>query len=102
MLGVRFVSDDGFALVFDLGGTMLRIARVASFSPQPFTVLGWQVEDVGATVRRLADAGVAFERFDGLAQDGDGLWEAPGGARVAWFRDPDGNLLSLSQHAGLS
>jgi catechol 2,3-dioxygenase-like lactoylglutathione lyase family enzyme len=102
VLGVRFVSDDGFALVFDLAGTMLRIARLESLQPQPFTVLGWRVADLDATARQLSEAGVQFERFDGLQQDDLGAWEAPGGTRVAWFQDPDGNRLSISQHASLS
>ena len=101
VLGVRLVSDDQFALVFDLAGTMLRLVRVETFTPQPFTVLGWQVADLDAAIRGLERAGVAFERFDGLEQDELGAWAAPGGTRIAWFRDPDGNLLSLSQHAPL-
>ncbi len=99
VLGVRLVSDDQFALVFDLAGTTLRLVRVEAFTPQPFTVLGWQVADLDAAIRGLTRAGVAFERFDGLEQDELGAWAAPGGSRIAWFKDPDGNLLSISQHA---
>jgi catechol 2,3-dioxygenase-like lactoylglutathione lyase family enzyme len=97
-LGLKFVSDDGFALVFDIDGTMLRIARVKEFNPMPFTVLGWEVEAIEKTVADLGKKGVAFERFPGLPQDQHGIWAAPGGAKVAWFKDPDGNVLSLSQH----
>ena len=97
-LGLRFVNDDGFALVFDVAGTMLRIARVKEFTPFPFTVLGWEVEAIEQTVADLGSKGVSFERFPGLRQDPLGIWAAPGGAKVAWFKDPDGNVLSVSQH----
>jgi catechol 2,3-dioxygenase-like lactoylglutathione lyase family enzyme len=97
-LGLRFVSDDGFALVFNIGGTMLRIARVQEHTPAPFTVLGWEVEAIERTVADLNAKGVAFERFPGMSQDHLGIWAAPGGAKVAWFKDPDGNVLSVSQH----
>jgi catechol 2,3-dioxygenase-like lactoylglutathione lyase family enzyme len=97
-LGLKFVSDDGFALVFDIAGTMVRIARVKELSLAPYTVLGWEVQDIENAVSDLAKKGVAFERFPGLAQDAQGIWAAPGGAKVAWFKDPDGNILSLSQH----
>lgn len=97
-LGLKFVSDDGFALVFDIAGTMLRIATVKEFTPFPFTVLGWEVEAIEKTVADLGQKGVTFERFPGLPQDQQGIWAAPGGAKVAWFKDPDGNVLSVSQH----
>jgi catechol 2,3-dioxygenase-like lactoylglutathione lyase family enzyme len=97
-LGLQFVSDDGFALVFDINGTMLRIARVKEFKPFPFTVLGWEVEAIEKTVADLSKKGVVFEQFQGLTQDKQGIWAAPGGAKVAWFKDPDGNVLSVSQH----
>jgi catechol 2,3-dioxygenase-like lactoylglutathione lyase family enzyme len=97
-LGLKFVSDDGFALVFDIAGTMFRIARVKELSLAPYTVLGWEVQDIENAVSDLAKKGVAFERFPGLPQDAQGIWAAPGGAKVAWFKDPDGNILSLSQH----
>jgi catechol 2,3-dioxygenase-like lactoylglutathione lyase family enzyme len=98
-LGLKFVSDDGFALVFDIDGTVLRIARVKEFTPFPFTVLGWEVEAIEKTVTELSQKGVTFEQFPGLSQDQLGIWAAPGGAaKVAWFKDPDGNVLSLSQH----
>ena len=97
-LGLKFLSDDGFALVFDIAGTMLRIARVSVFTPLPFTVLGWEVASIGNTVAELTSKGVVFERFPGMTQDKLGIWDAPGGTKVAWFKDPDGNILSLSQH----
>jgi len=96
-LGLRLVSEDRFALVFEIDGTPLRATLVGEFQPQRFTVLGWQVDDAAATARRLSAAGVRFERYPGMEQDELGLWSAPGGARVAWFRDPDGNVLSITQ-----
>ncbi len=96
-LGFRVLSDDDFALALDAGGTMLRIQKVGSFAPHPFTALGWEVADIARAVAELRGAGVAFERFAGLGQDEAGVWLAPSGARVAWFKDPDGNTLSLTQ-----
>ena len=98
VLGLHVRSDDGFAISLDAGGVELRMQKVERFMPQPFTALGWQVSDVTAEVRRLHDRGVTTERYDGLEQDALGIWRAPSGARVAWFRDPDGNLLSVSQY----
>lgn len=97
VLGLRFVSQDQFALVMDANGTILRLAVVQSLTPQPFTVLGWEVADIQETVAALKQLGVAFERFPGMPQGDLGIWTAPGGAKVAWFKDPDGNLLSVSQ-----
>jgi catechol 2,3-dioxygenase-like lactoylglutathione lyase family enzyme len=96
-LGFQVLSDDGFALALDAGGTMVRIQKVASFEPHPFTALGWEVPDIDRAVDQLAAAGVVFARFAGVDQDERGIWRAPGGARVAWFKDPDGNTLSLTQ-----
>ncbi len=98
VLGLKFISEDNFALVFDAHGTPLRVAVAEQISPAPYTVLGWQVPDAAATVQVLTQAGVVFERYSFMTQDAFGIWDAPGGARVAWFKDPDGNLLSLSQH----
>lgn len=97
-LGLTMVHEDGFALVFDVVGIMLRVTPVGEVRPQPYTVLGWQVQDATATVRAMAAAGVKLERYPHVPQDEDGIWTAPGGAKVAWFRDPDGNILSVSQH----
>ena len=96
-LGLTFVSDDPFALVFEANGTSVRIQKVGSFAPQPFTVLGWRVPDLASVVDGLAGRGVQFERFEGMGQDARGIWTSPGGALVAWFKDPDGNTLSLTQ-----
>jgi catechol 2,3-dioxygenase-like lactoylglutathione lyase family enzyme len=97
-LGLRFVRDDQFALVFDIAGTMLRIARAPDFTPAPFTILGWEVKDIRKTALELKERAVKFEIFEGFGQDQLGIWTAPGGHQVAWFKDPDGNLLSISQH----
>lgn len=97
-LGLRFVSDDHFALVFDANGTMLRVVRSGPFTPLASTVLGWEVRGIETVMARLVDAGVAFEKYGFLQQDGQGIWTAPDGTRVAWFKDPDGNVLSVSEH----
>ena len=98
VLGLKTVSEDSFAVVFDSGGTLIRAAIVKEVSLAPYTVLGWQVSDVASIVRSLSKIGVQFERYSFMEQDEFGIWTAPGGARVAWFKDPDGNLLSVSQH----
>jgi catechol 2,3-dioxygenase-like lactoylglutathione lyase family enzyme len=97
-LGLTLVSEDDFALVFDAFGTPLRVSIVPDLAPAMFTVLGWQVPDIGEAVARLAAAGVKFNQYPGMGQNEQGIWDAPGGARVAWFNDPDGNILSVSQH----
>ena len=98
-LGLRFVSDDKFALVFDANGSMLRVVRAPHFVPLPFTILGWKVSEIEKIVPQMRSKGVKFEIFEGLGQDEMGIWTAPGGtAKVAWFKDPDGNVLSVSQH----
>jgi catechol 2,3-dioxygenase-like lactoylglutathione lyase family enzyme len=97
VLGLRFVKDDGFALVLDANGIMVRVAK-AQFTPAPFTILGWQVSDIKKVVTGLQGNGVQFERFGFLEQDELGIWTAPTGDMVAWFKDPDGNVLSVSQH----
>jgi catechol 2,3-dioxygenase-like lactoylglutathione lyase family enzyme len=96
-LGLPLVEDSGYALVFDAHGTQLRVQRVDAVAPHPYTALGWEVDDLAATVRSLAANGVAMARFPGLPLDADGIWDTPDGSRVAWFHDPDGNTLSLSQ-----
>ena len=98
-LGLRLVSEDGFALVFDANGVMLRVAKVREIAAAQYTVLGWEVSDILAKVKEMNQAGVQFERYSFPGQDELGIWTAPGGARVAWFKDPDGNLLSISQHS---
>jgi catechol 2,3-dioxygenase-like lactoylglutathione lyase family enzyme len=96
-LGLQFVSDDAYALVMQSGAAMIRIAKVQDFAPAPYTVLGWEVQNIEAVVSELKTRGVLFEMYP-FAQDQElGIWHAPGGAKVAWFKDPDGNVLSLSQ-----
>jgi catechol 2,3-dioxygenase-like lactoylglutathione lyase family enzyme len=96
-LGLRLVSEDQFALVFDAAGTTLRVARVQKLAPAKYTVLGWQVRDIVQTAKQLQQAHVALERYPGMQQDELGIWKSPSGARVAWFKDPDGNTLSITQ-----
>jgi catechol 2,3-dioxygenase-like lactoylglutathione lyase family enzyme len=96
-LGLEFVSDDMFSLVLRGHGTTLRVAKVREVVVAPYTVLGWEVPDVSAAVEQLSARGVLFERFPGMEQDNTGVWSAPGGSKVAWFKDPDGHTLSLSQ-----
>lgn len=96
-LGLSLVEENSFALVFDAAGTMLRVTNVPEITPAQYTVLGWQVSDITGSVRELAAKGVAFSRYPGMTQDDDGVWTSPGGARIAWFTDPDGNVLSLTQ-----
>jgi catechol 2,3-dioxygenase-like lactoylglutathione lyase family enzyme len=96
-LGLQLVSEDRFALVFDAGGTMLRVAAVQEMTAAKYTVLGWQVRDIVQIATKLGEAGVNLERFAGMNQDEEGIWKSPSGARVAWFKDPDGNTLSITQ-----
>ena len=98
VLGLLLISEDDYALVFDAHGTMLRLAIVGEMVLAPYTVLGWQVDDIDATVRGLVAKEVNFERYPWMEQNDLGIWSAPSGAKVAWFKDPDGNLLSVSQH----
>jgi catechol 2,3-dioxygenase-like lactoylglutathione lyase family enzyme len=98
-LGLRLVSEElPFALVFDLNGIMLRLAIGKNAQPLPGTVLGWRVPEVAPVVKALTEAGITFERYGFVKQDELGIWDTPTGARVAWFKDPDGNVLSLSEH----
>jgi catechol 2,3-dioxygenase-like lactoylglutathione lyase family enzyme len=96
-LGLRFVSEDQFALVLDANGIMVRVTKVPEFKPQQFTILGWEVESIEEAVSALEERGASFEQYGLKEQDHRGIWRAPGGARVAWFKDPDGNVLSVSQ-----
>jgi catechol 2,3-dioxygenase-like lactoylglutathione lyase family enzyme len=102
VLGLRLVEDaKPFALVFDANGTMLRVTSVRELVPDPFTVLGWDVESIEATVDKLAAAGVEMLRFPGMNDtEPRGIWTAPGGAKVAWFKDADGNALSVTEFPG--
>jgi catechol 2,3-dioxygenase-like lactoylglutathione lyase family enzyme len=96
-LGLRFVGDESFALVFELNGIMLRIQKMQELTPARSTVLGWKVPDIAAAVRALRERGVQFQLYYGMDQDELGIWTSPSGARVAWFKDPDGNTLSLTE-----
>ena len=98
ILGLKFVKDDGFALVFNANGIMIRAGKMKEVKPAPFTVLGWQVAEIENVVRALIGKGVCFEIFGFFKQDELGIWTAPTGDKVAWFKDPDGNILSVSQH----
>ena len=94
---MKLVADEPHALVFDAHGTMLRIQKAPQHVALPYTALGWQVPDITLAVDELLARGVRFERFPGFDQDARGVWKVPGGTMVAWFKDPDGNLLSLTQ-----
>jgi catechol 2,3-dioxygenase-like lactoylglutathione lyase family enzyme len=98
VLGLKFVKDDGFALVFDANGIMIRAAKMKEVKPAQFTVLGWQVREIEKVVKQLQGRGVKFEIFGFFKQDELGIWTAPTGDKVAWFKDPDGNVLSVSEH----
>ena len=97
-LGFPLKYEDNFAVVFDSNGTTLRVSPVRELRPQPFTVLGWEVADIKATVKALSAAGIEFVRVPGLPQDDSGVWSPAPGVFVAWFKDPDGNMLSVAQH----
>ncbi len=101
-LSLRFISDDQFAMVFRIGpadGIMLRVGRSPKFEPLPFTIFGWEAPDIETTIAELTAKGVEFLRFGFFEQDQHGIWTAPDGTKVAWFKDPDGNILSLSKHS---
>ena len=98
-LGLRLIAEEPWAIVFDAGGTMLRLQRARVHTPAQHTLLGWDVPDIRATIRALADRGVTFERYDWMPADAVHTWSAPGGTMIAWFKDPDGNVLSLTQFA---
>jgi catechol 2,3-dioxygenase-like lactoylglutathione lyase family enzyme len=97
VLGFRLLEASKFANAYDANGTQLRVTVVDRVVQAPYTVLGWRVWDIVATIRALREAGVVFKRYEGMAQDEDDVWIAPGGSRVAWFADPDGNVLSVQQ-----
>ncbi len=98
-LGLPVLEHNDFACMLDANGTVLRVTAVPEVSPAGYTVLGWKVTDIAASVRGLAAQGVTFMRYDGMSQDDDGIWTTPTGEKVAWFADPDGNTLSLTQGA---
>lgn len=98
VLGLRLIEEHEFAMVYDadVGGSTLRLQKVRELRPQEFTVLGWIVDDIEAEVDELVRCGVTFLRVPGLQQDERGIWTPPGGQKVCWFKDPDGNTLSLN------
>ncbi len=98
VLGLKFISDEQYAIVFDANGTTLRIQKVQEVAPIPYTALGWHVTNIEKMVAELTDQGVKFEFFEGFGQDEIGIVTFPNGAKVAWFKDPDGNMLSLDQY----
>lgn len=96
-LGLNFVSQDSFALVLNANGTMIRIAKVGEFQPANFTILGFDVADIQQEVAALQAKGISCEHYPGMPQDEMGIWYSPSGARVSWFKDPDGNVISLTE-----
>jgi catechol 2,3-dioxygenase-like lactoylglutathione lyase family enzyme len=96
ILGLELISEDNFALEFNANGTILRVNMVREFKPQEFTVLGWHVNDLASAIEELNRKGISCEKYDFLQQDHLGIWTSPGGPKVAWFKDPDGNILSLT------
>ncbi|MFM2225773.1 MAG: hypothetical protein RJA07_1975 [Bacteroidota bacterium] len=97
ILGLTLLSEDNYALEFNANGTLLRITTVERLNPQPFTVLGWNVDNIVFLIQSLVSKGVVFERYDFFEQDELGIWTSPNGAKVVWFKDTDGNLLSLTE-----
>jgi catechol 2,3-dioxygenase-like lactoylglutathione lyase family enzyme len=98
-LGLAVVEDSPFALVVDANGTHVRITPVPDLRPQPFTICGWEVADIEETVTELGARGVTCTRYEGMDHSASGVWTSPSGDFVAWFVDPDGNTLSLTQFA---
>ena len=97
VLGLTLLSEDAYALEFSSNGTLLRVITVPELTPHPFTAVGWNVDDIAGTIRALNAKGVYCEKFGFMEQDDLGIWTAPGGAKVAWFKDVDGNVLSLTE-----
>ena len=96
-LGLKLVSENSFALVFDVEGTMLRVATVPELKAAKYTVLGWEVADIETAANELQRAGIKLERYEGIKQDATGIWSTPDGTKIVWFKDPDENILSLTQ-----
>ena len=95
-LGLKLLSEDSFGMEFEAAGAHIRISVVEKLIPQPFTVLGWDTDDIISTISMMSEKGISFERYTFIEQDDSGIWTSPGGTRVAWFMDPDGNILSIS------
>ena len=98
VLGFQLIDEDEYALVYDANGTMIRIGKAKEFKPAQGTILGWEVEDIHTAIRELVPRGVRFEQWGLPFMKQDGVWTPPNGDRVAWFKDPEGNVLSISQH----
>jgi len=97
LLGLTLLSEDNYALEFDAKGTLLRVTIVQEFKPQSFTILGWNVSNINEVIHELNKKGIECNKYDFLEQDNSGVWISPGGSKVAWFKDPDGNVLSLTE-----
>jgi hypothetical protein len=97
ILGLKLLSEDNYALEFDANGTLLRVTIVEDFKPHPFTILGWNVDNIFSSIKLLNDKNIFCEKYDFLEQDKSGVWTSPNGSKVAWFKDPDGNVLSLTE-----
>ena len=97
LLGLTLLSEDNYALEFDANGTLLRITIVQELIPQSFTILGWNVPDIYKVIKSLNEKGIECNKYDFLEQDSLGVWKSPGGSKVAWFKDPDGNVLSVTE-----
>ncbi len=97
-LGFQFVSVDQYALVMNAGGTTIRISKAPDFTPARSTILGWEVQNIEAVVTWLKNRGITFEKYPFVQDRELGIWTTPTGDKVAWFKDPDGNVLSVSQH----
>jgi catechol 2,3-dioxygenase-like lactoylglutathione lyase family enzyme len=97
ILGLKLLSEDNYALEFNANGVLLRVAIVPELKPHGFTVLGWNVPDISSVIKSLNSKGIVCEKYSFLNQDNLGIWASPGGSKVAWFRDPDGNILSLTE-----
>jgi predicted enzyme related to lactoylglutathione lyase len=102
VLGLKLVSEDHYGMEFNTNGALLRVTTVNKLAPQPFTVLGWDVEDLPSMIASLVKSGIHFERYNYIEQDNYGIWTAPGGVKVAWFKDTDGNVLSLTEYTNSS
>jgi catechol 2,3-dioxygenase-like lactoylglutathione lyase family enzyme len=98
-LGLKLIEDSPYALVFAAGATTIRVQKVQAVMVSGYTVLGWQVGNIDSTVRELSARGVKFQKYEGLPQEETGIWRTPDGSGVAWFRDPDGNTLSITEFA---
>jgi predicted enzyme related to lactoylglutathione lyase len=97
LLGLELLSEDEYALEFNANGVLLRVITVPELKPQEFTILGWNVPDIRSLIGSMNKKGIFCEKFSFLKQDDLGIWTAPGGSKVAWFKDPDGNVLSLTE-----